>query len=101
MALAVGAMWIAAAGVEFSVPLWGRVIATLGDAFPRPTAWALAAERLDLAWWIAGAWTLAITALWLRRSRWCVPACALALFASALGATLAAWAMALPFYVQG
>ena len=100
LALAVAALWIAAAGIEFSVPSWGRVVAKLGDAYPLPTAWALGAARLHLAWWIAGAWTLLVATLWLRRSRWCTAACALALFASAAGATLAAWAMALPFYLS-
>ena len=53
-----------------------------------PTALAMSAARLHVAWWIAGLGTLLVAFLWLRRSRWCTPACALALFASVLGVTL-------------
>lgn len=101
VSLAVAALWIAAAGIEFAVPAWGRAIAALGDMPPRPTALAMSAARLHVAWWIAGLGTLLVAFLWLRRSRWCTPACALALFASVLGVTLVAWAMALPLHGQG
>lgn len=89
------ALWTAAASIEITAQRWERALTRLGDVLPVPTAWTLAGARLDLAWGLAAAGTVGLAALWLRRSRLCPDACAAALFASAIGASLAALALTL------
>lgn len=89
------ALWAAAASIEITAHRWERVLARLGDDLPVPTAWTIAGARLDLAWGLAAAGTVVLAVLWLRRSRFCADACAAALFASAIGASVAALALTL------
>jgi len=89
------ALWTAAASIEIGAQRWERVLARLGDDLPVPTAWTLAGARLDLAWWLAAAGTVVLAVLWVRRSALCADACAVALFAGAIGAAVAALALTL------
>ena len=104
--LSVLAIWAAAASIEITAQRWDRVLARLGNDLPVPTAWTLAAARLDLAWGLAAAGTVGLAVLWLRRSRLCRDACTAVLFASAIGAAVAALALTLvldtgPAILQG
>lgn len=99
--LSVAGLWVVAASIEFSVPRWERVIASMGSVMPLPTAYVIDGVRLHLPSYVAALGTLLIGVLWLRRSRLCANACAVALFVGAVGASIVAWAQALPFYECG
>jgi hypothetical protein len=100
-ALAIVALWTAAASIEITVPLWGKLILMMGNIQPLPTAWVIESARLHVAWWIAGLGSLFISVLWLRRSRICAGVSITALFVSTMGASLAALALSLPIYPCG